>query len=44
MAGPRCCGHLPNVEQAAEFNRLLAAFLDEVERTAGDSAAVTATV
>jgi pimeloyl-ACP methyl ester carboxylesterase len=37
------CGHLPNVEQAAEFNRLLGSFLDEVERTAGDSAAATAT-
>jgi pimeloyl-ACP methyl ester carboxylesterase len=38
------CGHLPNVEQAAEFNQLLGSFLDQVERTASDPATATATV
>jgi len=31
------CGHLPNVEQAAEFNRLVGSFLDRVERDSNDT-------
>jgi len=36
------CGHLPNVERADEFNRLVGEFLDELERTASDSTRATA--